>query len=165
MMPKFVMVMSTVDNKYYKVRDNSLKNESANALANINIRICKLLAYIKNNNLQDDSFVKRLYNYNPNSVQENLYDLDTTYTINKGSSIHYCLSPRNTSNLAVYDINTLMFVAIHELAHIASVSIGHTQEFKDNNAKLLKYAIECSVYNYIDYSKTPKEYCGIKIAT
>lgn len=165
-MPKFVMVLSSVDNKYYKVRDNSLKNESADALANINKRICKLLAYIKSNNLQDPSFVNRLYNYNPSSVQENLYDIDTTYTINKGSSIHYCLSPRNSnSNLAVYDINTLMFVAIHELAHIVSTTVGHNSEFKDNNTKLLKYAIECGVYNYVDYSKSPKEYCGLKIAT
>jgi hypothetical protein len=57
----------------------------------------------------------------------------------------------------------MMYVAIHELAHIASDSVGHTDEFKRNFADLLKKGIEIGVYRYIDYNKEPVEYCGIKL--
>ena len=56
-----------------------------------------------------------------------------------------------------------MFVAIHELAHLMSKSIGHTTEFWDNMRFLLKKGIELKVYKHIDYNKHPEDYCGIKI--
>ena len=56
-----------------------------------------------------------------------------------------------------------MFVAIHELAHLMSKSIGHTTEFWDNMRFLLEKGIEIGIYNHIDYSKKPEDYCGIKI--
>ena len=61
------------------------------------------------------------------------------------------------------DLNTMMFVAIHELGHLMSKSIGHTTEFWDNMRFLLKKGIKLKVYKHIDYSKFPEDYCGIKI--
>ena len=35
-------------------------------------------------------------------------------------------------NVAIIDMNTLTFVALHELSHIATESVGHKQEFWQN---------------------------------
>ena len=61
------------------------------------------------------------------------------------------------------DINTMMFVAIHELAHLMTKSIGHTPEFWNNMKYLLKKAIDINLYVKQDFSKKPVNYCGTKI--
>ena len=47
-----------------------------------------------------------------------------------------------------------MFVAVHELAHIASASIGHTDEFWTNFKFLLEEAEKLNIYKPIDYIKS-----------
>ena len=61
------------------------------------------------------------------------------------------------------DINTLTFVALHELSHIMTSSIGHKQEFWSNFKFLLENAKEANIYQPIDYKKNPTNYCGMKI--
>ena len=61
------------------------------------------------------------------------------------------------------DMNTIIFVSIHELAHIMSVSTGHTKEFWDNMKYLLKEASKVGIYQIVDYSSDPIEYCGMII--
>ena len=61
------------------------------------------------------------------------------------------------------DSNTLTFVALHELAHIMTVSIGHTDEFWDNFKYLLEYAIKIKVYQRQNFRQHPVKYCGTKI--
>ena len=56
-----------------------------------------------------------------------------------------------------------MFVAIHELSHVASESIGHNKEFWDNFKFLLKEATDAGVYKMVDYSSNNTEYCGMTI--
>ena len=60
-------------------------------------------------------------------------------------------------------MNTITFVALHELAHVMTVSIGHTQEFWDNFKFLLKFAIAEGFYNYHPYHQQPMKYCGTMI--
>ena len=57
-----------------------------------------------------------------------------------------------------------MFVAIHEMAHITTVSIGHNKEFWDNFKYLLIKAKECKIYDPVDYSKNKTDYCGMTIS-
>ena len=38
----------------------------------------------------------------------------------------------------MFDENTLTFVALHELSHVMTVSVGHKQEFWDNFKFILK---------------------------
>ena len=52
---------------------------------------------------------------------------------------------------------------IHELAHIITKSIGHTEEFWNNMKFLLKEANKLNIYLPIDYNKTNVEYCGMLI--
>lgn len=61
------------------------------------------------------------------------------------------------------DINTLTFVAIHELAHLMTESIGHKQEFWKNFKFLIGEAKSVSIYDPVDYKKKPMEYCGMSI--
>ena len=80
----------------------------------------------------------------------------SAYTDNK-SVITLCLADPATG--VSYDINTLMYVALHELAHVISVGIGHGEEFLANFAKLRERAEQLGVY---DSSKPiAKTYCGV----
>ena len=61
------------------------------------------------------------------------------------------------------DENLLMFVALHELAHVMTKSIGHTDEFWNNFKFLLKHAAENNLYKKHDFRKKPEKYCGTTI--
>lgn len=162
---KYVKVKSIIDDRIYKVKRTSVSQQSADSLALINQKIIKLIEYIKN--LPDNSkprYTKRLEMYNPSNISENVWNIDTTYTLNKGENVYFCMGPRDDET-KIYDINTLMYVAIHELAHIASVSVGHTEEFKIIFKELIIFSTNCGSYTYVDYSKKPINYCGIDLTT
>ena len=61
------------------------------------------------------------------------------------------------------DENTLMFVAIHEMSHIATKSVGHTKEFWGNFKFLLQNAVKMGIYKPKNYKKKNMLYCGMKI--
>ena len=86
----------------------------------------------------------------------------TAYSENKGEKLAFCLNTTKEGNKLI-DINTLTFVALHELSHIMTESIGHNQEFWQNFKFLLENAKASGIYNPVDYKKDPKEYCGMKI--
>lgn len=158
-----ISVKSNIDGRYYSVKNNNLKQQSADLLASVNKNLLKLIYYIEN--LVDKPYYsKNLKRFDPDRLHENIINFDTTYTLDKGTYMAFCLGPRNTNNLSLYDLNTMMYVGIHELAHVSSDSIGHTDEFKINFADLLRKAIDINIYNYIDYSKNPIDYCGIKLS-
>lgn len=78
-------------------------------------------------------------------------------TISK-KNIYMCLHDKNKN---IHRFNTLVFVNLHELAHVATDSIGHTPEFWDNFRLILKRAIKLGFYKYEDYSIYPiRSYCG-----
>lgn len=157
-------VLSKIDNRYYTVRESPSKQEAADSLAMINFKIIQLIHSLMKN--KDDRFKKQIYSmnnrYDPDSLYENVEQYDTSFTVNKGESIHFCLSTRDKHS-NVYDINLMLFVAIHELAHVGCESIGHTEEFNDFFKFLLEKAVNIGVYKYQDYSKNEEEYCGITI--
>lgn len=90
---------------------------------------------------------------------ENPDDNNTSYTINKGELMSLCLR-ESSQGRPFHDYNSLCFVIIHEMAHIASVSEGHNFEFIENFKFLLKEAVDMGYYIPIDYSKNPFLYCG-----
>ena len=81
--------------------------------------------------------------------------------MNKGEDIYICLRDKETNQFI--DNNIIMFVVIHELAHVMTKSIGHTKEFWDNMDYLLHKANEINIYEPHDYGDDPKKYCGITI--
>ena len=110
-----------------------------------------------------DPKVRRLVKkYRPSKISESLPNTNyTSYSVNKGEKIVFCIRSKKTHKLV--GINTMMFVAIHELAHVMTKSVGHTEEFWDNMKYLLKKGIKIGVYKAIDYKKNPVPYCGTEI--
>jgi len=160
---ELTLVKSTIDNNEYFVRDLQDKNIAANKLAFIRQNKIKLVNHMLSQ-FPDDPRVTRLkYRYKPNKISEGPEDPKlTSYTLNKGEKVVYCLRSKKHKN-ELHEKNTLMFVAIHELSHIMSVTKGHNDEFKKNFKFLLENAVKIGIYQPIDYSKSPQEYCGINI--
>ena len=74
-----------------------------------------------------------------------------------------CIRERDENNKLI-DENTLFFVALHELAHVMTMSIGHKKEFWTNFKFLLRNAIKEGYYKYHHYHHAPKKYCGTYIS-
>lgn len=157
-------IISDVDGKKYCVRERQKLELAADKLASASVNMQKLVdkCYEKYQNREN---VKRLKEgFNPKKIQETLPTSQyTAYSENKGEKLAFCLDKNKNGKGGLIDDNTLMFVAIHELAHVASESIGHTDEFWRNFKFLLQEAEEMSIYTPIDYKKNPKNYCGMEI--
>lgn len=87
----------------------------------------------------------------------------TSYSVNKGEELVFCL--RNKKSFEFYEYNKILYVAVHEIAHIGCPEIGHTKLFFEINKYLLETAKNSSMYEFIDYNTNPEEYCGIEINT
>jgi len=111
----------------------------------------------------DDYRVKMLSeNFRPDKLKEGVDTPGyTSYSINKGEEIILCLRTNNK----IVDLNTMMFVVLHELAHLATKSIGHTEEFWDNFRWILEEAINIGIYTKQDFKKESVEYCGMTITS
>lgn len=112
---------------------------------------------IKERYEEDDPMLKELKNI----LQPVFPDLDTvillkgkkSYTINK-KRIHLCLTDENGS---YYHKNMLIYVLLHELAHVRCDEIGHTEKFHRIFADLLKTAETHGLYD--PRIPTIRDYC------
>ena len=68
---------------------------------------------------------------------------DKSYTINK-KKIYLCLKDENGK---YYNKNMLMYVTIHELAHVLCDEVGHTEKFHKIFDGLLEKATQMGMYN------------------
>jgi hypothetical protein len=156
-------VVSTVDGNKYCVRETSRVKESADLLAKVTDKCRKLVKYVEEK-FPDQDNVKRLVNgFNPQKVMETLPTSEyTAYSENKGEKLAFCLNTEKGGNTMI-DEHTLTFVAIHELSHIATKSIGHKTEFWENFKFLLEQAKASGIHTPRDYKKEPQKYCGMTI--
>lgn len=157
-------IVSSVDGNKYCVREREKVQEAADMLAKITVK-CKALVDFTNEHHGDKENVKRLVSgYNPQRVMETLPTSEfTAFSENKGEKLAFCLNKQREGVSNMIDEHTLMFVAIHELAHVATKSIGHKTEFWDNFKFLLENAKESGIHVPTDYKNTPAEYCGMNI--
>ena len=167
-------------NKKYKVNDINNSQNATNIIAHIMCIIYILISrivYDKNinnivesflsnynhiiSNKQFIKFIKVIYNKLPYIVLKEAPIINnyTSYNINKGEEINLCIRDKKT--LEIQNLNEILYVAIHEVSHIGCPDIGHTNIFFLINNFLLKRAICMNLYNYIDYNKYNKNYCGI----
>jgi hypothetical protein len=156
-------IISSVDGNKYCVRDRSMVNDAADLLATVTNKMKELVAYV-NKKYSKDNDVKRLVDgFNPSRISETLPTSElTAYSENKGEKIAFCLN-KTKKGTTLIDINTLTFVAIHELSHIMTPSIGHKQDFWKNFKFLLENATESGIYKPVDYKKNNQSYCGMNI--
>jgi len=157
-------IVSTVDGNKYCVREREKLQDAADLLAKITDK-CKSLVDFCREKYPEKECVKRLVvGFNPQKIMETLPTSEyTAYSENKGEKLAFCLNRTKEGEDNMIDEHTLTFVAIHELSHIATKSIGHKSDFWENFKFLLECAKESGIHDPADYKKKPTEYCGMKI--
>jgi hypothetical protein len=158
-------VVSKVDNRKYLVRKLPDRQEAADRLASINLDLQKLVKHLSAK-YPNKNEVKRLYkNFNPNNISEGSAQSGyTSYSVNKGERIILCIRQKDNKDSFV-DRNVVMYVAVHELAHLATESVGHDKTFWNNFRFLLQEAVDIGIYTKVDYAAHPAPYCGIKVTS
>jgi len=157
-------IVSDVDGNKYCVRERDNISNAADLLAKVTQKCKKLVYYVSDKYPEQENTQRLKQNFNPTKITETLPTSSyTAYSENKGEKVAFCLNKKKGNNNNLIDENTLTFVAIHELAHIMSKSIGHKSEFWSNFKFLLESAKEAGIHNPVDYKEDPQEYCGMKI--
>ena len=157
------LVTSDLDGETYLVRNLPDKEKAANLLAKIKKKLLKLTKFLVIKYPNSERVKRLLKNYKPNNISESSKNSKfTSYSVNKGEKIVFCLRSRDDEEKLVKE-QVMMFVALHELAHVMSKSIGHTDEFWKNFKFLLQEAINVKIYKKQDFRKKPVKYCGTDI--
>jgi hypothetical protein len=157
-------IISSVDGQKYCVREREKLEAAADRLATVNENMKAVVNYCIQNNPNRENVKKLKKGFNPKKIVETLpTSAFTAYSENKGEKLAFCLDSKKGGNGNLIDMNTLTFVALHELGHVCTKSIGHTPEFWENFKFLLQQAEKINVYKPVDYSKKPKLYCGMNI--
>jgi hypothetical protein len=155
--------VSAFDNKPYLVQDKKDKLEAANTFARVSKDLNDFKLYLNKNHPGDYRVDLLNKLFDTNNLREAIPKKNqTSYSINKGEKIVICIRTRD-KNDNIVDFNTIMFVSLHELAHVCTISIGHKTEFWDNFKWILANAIRYKIYKHVDYSAHPEPYCNIKI--
>jgi len=159
-------VKSSVDGKEYLVRDLPDKQEAANLLAKVRIKLNNLKIHLEGK-YPDKTQVKQLiqnFRNDPKRFLESTPDAEfTSYSVNKGESVHLCLRQREGADESLVKEEVMVFVAIHEMSHILTESLGHGPDFWNNFAWLLKEAELINIYKHQDFKAHPVKYCGMSI--
>jgi len=156
-------IISSVNGNRYCVRDRSKLELAADKLANVNISMNKLVKHLGETYPEKENVRRLVAGYNPQKIYETLPTSEyTAYSENKGEKLAFCLDTEK-NNGRLIDLNTLTYVALHELSHIATKSIGHTEEFWQNFKFLIIEAKKINIYDPVDYKNEPARYCGMNI--
>ena len=160
------LVTSSIDGKQYKVRDMPDKQEAANLMARLRMRLMKITDTLEQK-YPDKAQVKHLvknFRSDPSRFIEATPDSEhTSYSINKGEQIYMCLRQREGPDESLVNENVMTYVSLHELAHVCTESIGHGPDFWNNFGWLLKEAEALGLYQYTDFQAHPVSYCGVYI--
>ena len=157
-------VISEKDGNKYCIRERKRVNEAADLLADVTNKCKQLVNYMNEKHGNDERVQRLVKGFNPKSISETLPTSTlTAYSENKGEKMAFCLNKKKENNEELVDPHTLTFVAIHELSHICTSSVGHKQDFWENFKFLLQNAKDAGIYNPIDYKSAPEEYCGMTI--
>lgn len=172
----------------FDVVDSYKDSDKAYALMErVNLRIIKLLRYLKYKyciNIPGDQpcrpytgstltsigpdlgreiAARILRNYNFERIIENdpKTSNDTSYTIDKGEKMYFCI--RNKVDGRLIDEDTVLFVALHEISHIGNSTWGHDKSFWRTFKFILREAEAAGIYTPVDYQKNPIVYCGLNV--
>jgi hypothetical protein len=156
-------IISDVDGNKYCVRETAKLELVADLLAKVTKNMKDLVTHMGETYPERKNVQRLVKNFNPKKIYETLPTSEyTAYSENKGEKLAFCTTTTKKGNKLI-DENTLTFVAIHELSHLATKSVGHTDEFWSNFKFLLKEAKKEKIYNPVDYKKNPQPYCGMTI--
>lgn len=160
-------IISDVNGERYCVRDRKELKQAADLLAMVSENCNKLVHYLRNKYPNDKDVLRLSERFNPRAISETLPTSEyTAYSENKGEKLAFCLNENKYMDgreSKLIDINTLTFVALHELAHIMTLVEGHKLVFWENFKFLLINAVDIEIYTPIDYKNNNKEYCGMNL--
>lgn len=147
-----------------------------NALHELRMRVDALVAHLKTN--RNESFMGQ-YNVKSSQVDHlcsiwskkhmQIEELNKNYVtkknvfaynVNKGESISICVKNKND---LVNNINELLFVLLHELAHIMTSDYSHNETFWNSFRYLIKETESIGLYQNINYQNSPTEFCDLHI--
>lgn len=185
-----VPIKSPIDGMTYEVHDSYPNpSDAADTLAQINRRVIGIMRHLKNKYIKDASSdvatqyperveaVKHLLaRYNPDNLTENSpFDPegDTSFTTDKGALMALCLRDRKPrpgkrassdyDDGIIHPLDVLMFVTIHEMAHVAIDELDHPPVFWATFKFLLEEAENAGVARFPNYNMNPVNYCGLRI--
>lgn len=176
-------VVSRVDGLRYRVHEgHSGPQKAADTLAELNARVVDLMRFLRARYARGSAgeihparraAVQRLLaRYNPDNLAENSPkdpSGDTSYTLDKGAVVAICLRERDPTVLGdpgahdIHDMDTLTFVTLHEMGHIAIDDVDHPPRFWSAFRFLLEEAEEAGIYTSPNFAARPRYYCGVKI--
>lgn len=158
------------DGNIVMVRERFDKNHSAILLNNLIINMYNLREILinnKNNYPEYKEYIEMLernFNKRRTKIYENKLNSDhTSYSVNKGEEFVFCLRCKKTKQL--HNLNLLLYVAVHEMAHAGCPEIGHTPLYNKIFKFFLNIAKEHQIYTYENYARTPVNYCGLQLYT
>lgn len=163
------IVKSKIDKNEYLVRNLPDKRKAANMLAKIKKNIFVLTNHLyKYKDTQYSEYEKyirqlkdRIMGVDISESSEDSYY--TSYSVNKGEQIVFCLRSKKERH-KLHNINMVMYVALHELSHVACPEVGHTELFKKIFHFITKVAMNLGIYKKVDFARQPTEYCGLTVS-
>lgn len=162
-----VSLQSSIDGRTYRVQNLPDKQEACDRMASIRGHLVRLVERFRTdpNYTQDAPYQRLIQRCQPDSIEENdMHGSTTSYSENKGEKIVICLRDKTQPpEYPLVEENTVMFVVLHELAHLMTETTGHTPEFWTNFRKLLQDCVQLGIYTPVNYARFPTPYCGMMI--
>lgn len=164
-----IHVKSDIDSQLYYVRDVKGSQNAANMLARIRQNIIRISSEMYTSSKEQDKlfpYIKRLYDKAKNIeiIENNDDSMYTSYSVNKGEKIIFCLRSKKTGEL--HDMNLIMYVVLHEISHVACpIYDNHGALFREIFSFITQFAIGIGLYSKIDFSHDIREYCGMDISS
>lgn len=153
------VMVEAYDGRMYLVRDVPTKKDTADMMAALNAKVLFLLRQMKQSGAKPVMVARLVQRYRPEVLAEGrIHKKLTSYTVNKGERVVLCMRSRDADSL--YPENVLFSVLLHELAHVASLSEGHGDEFNENLGILTK---EAETAGLLRREKVELDYCGIPL--
>lgn len=151
----------------YCVRDTKNKQAASELLGTVVRRCSAFVERLALDHPHHPVAIRLHERFEPERMMESLPDSEyTAHTENKGEKIALCLTPKkdDASSSALIDDHTLTFVALHELAHVGTVSTeNHGPDFWHNFTFLLQCAQDQGIHDSVDYRVHPVTYCALQI--
>jgi hypothetical protein len=156
--PTSIWKVSKLNGNAYYVKNLPDADQAADHLARLDTMVKNLI----DNADPKDPRIQNIKSRWSGTLSETPSNADNVaYSLGK-NSIFICVREKNG---ALTDVNTSMFVLIHELAHVSTDSYGHTPEFWKNMKYLLEVAEELGNYTYVNHDETVESLCGRVLGT
>jgi WLM domain len=165
--PTNTVRMMGPDGHEYDIQNLPDKENAVKLMAKIRGNLTKLRDYYAAEPalMNDPPVARFVARFQADVFSENdIQSSDTSYSENKGQRIVVCLRDKTKPPYPLVEINTVMFVMLHEMSHLMTETIGHTPEFWENFRRILHDAVKIGIYTPVNYSRQPTPYCGMIIS-